>query len=31
MVSMKEYLDRYLDDELAELLEYMGAVLIVGP
>ncbi|MDO5826604.1 MAG: DUF4143 domain-containing protein [Methanosphaera sp.] len=28
---MKEYLDRYLDKELDELLEYMGAVLIVGP
>lgn len=28
---MKKYLDRYLDDELDELLEYMGAVLIVGP
>jgi len=28
---MKEYLDRYLDEELDELLEYMGAVLIVGP
>ena len=27
---MKKYLDRYLDDELEELLEYMGAVLIVG-
>lgn len=28
---MKKYLSRYLDDELEELLEYMGAVLIVGP
>lgn len=28
---MKEYLNRYLDRELDELLEYMGAVLIVGP
>ena len=30
-MDMKEYLDRYLDKELDELLEYMGAVLIVGP
>lgn len=28
---MKRYLPRYLDEELEELLEYMGAVLIVGP
>lgn len=28
---MKKYLPRYLDDELEELLDYMGAVLIVGP
>ena len=28
---MKKYLNRYLDDELDELLEYMGAVLIIGP
>lgn len=28
---MRKYLKRYLDDELEELLEYMGAVLIVGP
>ncbi len=28
---MKKYLSRYIDDELEELLEYMGAVLIVGP
>ncbi|MEE0935624.1 MAG: DUF4143 domain-containing protein [Methanobrevibacter sp.] len=28
---MKKYLKRYLDAELEELLEYMGAVLIIGP
>ena len=28
---MVKYLSRYLDEELKELLEYMGAVLIVGP
>ena len=28
---MVKYLPRYLDEELKELLEYMGAILIVGP
>ncbi len=26
-----KYLKRYVDDELSELLEYMGAILIIGP
>ena len=28
---MKKYLPRYMDKELEESLEYMGAVLITGP
>ena len=28
---MINYLPRYLDEELEELLEYMGAILIIGP
>lgn len=28
---MKEYVKRYIDDELSNILEFMGAVLIVGP
>ena len=28
---MKKYIKRYIDDELEEILECMGAVLIVGP
>lgn len=31
MIGLVKYLKRYFDDELEELLEYMGAVLIVGP
>lgn len=30
-INMKRYLHRYLDEQLADILEYMGAVLIVGP
>lgn len=28
---MKKYLKRYMDDELEDSLEYMGATLIIGP
>jgi len=31
MIKMKEYVKRYIDDELSNILEFMGAVLIVGP
>lgn len=29
--NMKKYLERYIDNELKEILECMGAVLIIGP
>ncbi|WP_295112854.1 hypothetical protein [uncultured Methanobrevibacter sp.] len=28
---MKKYIPRYVDEELKDILECMGAVLIVGP
>lgn len=31
MMIIKKYLPRYMDKELEESLEYMGAVLITGP
>ncbi len=31
MLKLVKYLPRYLDRELKELMEYMGAILIVGP
>lgn len=31
VMNMKKYIKRYVDDELKDILECMGAVLIVGP
>ena len=31
VVKMEKYLPKYLDEELEDILGYMGVVLIVGP